>query len=60
MKTLKIIGYFLLTLGAIFVLWFAVSFVDIATKNHISDKNYKGYHDWNLIIIVNDYCLERR
>jgi hypothetical protein len=59
MRLLKSIGVFLLILITFFTIWFVLSFIDIASKNHISDSNYKGYHRWNLIIITNDYCLER-
>jgi len=58
MNGIKKIGYFLLTIATMFIMWFAISFVDIATKNHISDRNYKQYSDWNLIIILTDYASE--
>lgn len=63
MKTLKVIGRyilgFVLTVSTLFTLWFAFSFIDIATKNHISDTNYKDYSDLNLIIIIEN-CLNER
>ena len=58
MNGIKKIGYFLLTIAIMFIMWFAISFIDIATKNHISDKNYKQYSDWNIIIILTDYASE--
>lgn len=58
MNGIKKIGYFLLIITAMFAMWFVISFVDIATKNHISDKNYKQYSDWNIIIILTDYANE--
>lgn len=60
MKTIKIIGYTLLIINAIILIWLAVSFIDIATKNHLSDKNYKEYNKWNLIVILNDYAISQR
>lgn len=56
MNGVKKIGYFLLIITAMFAMWLVISFVDIATKNHISDKNYKQYSDWNMIIILTDYA----
>ena len=58
MNGIKKIGYFLLIITAMFAMWLVISFVDIATKNHISDKNYKQYSDWNIIIILTDYASE--
>lgn len=58
MNGIKKIGYFLLTITTILTMWLVISFVDIATKNHISDKNYKQYSDWNMIIILTDYASE--
>ncbi len=60
MYKLKRIGYLAIIIIALISLWFIASFIDIATKNHISDKEYKQYSDWNLIIIANNYCIERR
>lgn len=59
MKKLKRIGYLLLVLIGVVSFWVAASFIDIATKNHPSDKNYKGYHRWNIIIILNDFSIEK-
>lgn len=59
MRLLKSIGVFLLILITFFTIWFILSFIDIATKNHISDTNYKGYHDLNLIIIATEICSKR-
>jgi purine-cytosine permease-like protein len=58
MNGIKKIGYFLLIITTMFAMWLVISFVDIATKNHISDKNYKQYSDWNMIIILTDYASE--
>jgi len=58
MNGIKKIGYFLLTIAIMFIMWFAISFIDIATKNHVSDRNYKQYSDWNIIIILTDYASE--
>lgn len=58
MNGIKKIGYFLLIITTMFAMWLVISFVDIATKNHISDKNYKQYSDWNIIIILTDYASE--
>lgn len=60
MKTIKRIGYMLLVIIVIVSIWLAVSFIDIATKNHVSDKNYKEYSKWNLIVILNDYAISQR
>lgn len=60
MKVLKKIGYVLLTLIVILIIWLAISFIDIATKNHISDDDYKNYGKWNIIIILNDYAITQR
>lgn len=60
MKTIKAIGYTILVLGAVLAIWFAASFVDIATKNHLSDSHYMEYSKWNIIIILNDYAIAQR
>lgn len=60
MKTIKRIGRMLLVIIVIVSIWLAVSFIDIATKNHVSDKNYKEYSKWNLIVILNDYAISQR
>lgn len=59
MRKLKGIGYLLLVLIGVVSFWVAASFIDIATKNHPSDKNYKEYHRWNIIIILNDFSIEK-
>lgn len=60
MKTIKRIGCMLLAIIVVVSIWLAVSFIDIATKNHVSDKNYKEYSKWNLIVILNDYAISQR
>lgn len=60
MKTIKRIGCIFLAIIVIISIWLAISFVDIATKNHVSDKNYKEYNKWNLIVILNDYAISQR
>ena len=60
MKMLKRIGRVLLTISVIVSFWVILSFIDIASKNHISDKNYKNYSSWNIIIILNDYAISKR
>ena len=60
MKILKTLGYSLLILVGIIMVWFAVSFIDIATKNHPSDSHYLDYAEWNIICIINDYMIMNR
>lgn len=60
MNKFKKIGYLAIFIVILLSFWLVASFIDIATKNHVSDENYTQYAKWNLIIIANNYCIERR
>lgn len=58
MKIFKAIEITITIIGIVLLIWIAASFIDIATKNHSSDKNYKNYSDWNVIILFENAARE--